>query len=149
MHDFDKFPELRNSELDFYYFDSPHKQIFESFWALCVKVHDADTITVRWDEREFTFPIRLIGIDAPELNAEGGHEAQSWLEALILNKEVFIEIDRKQRVGKWGRILGVVHADGFNINELSMSERMAVPFTKRREDQLPNLDKELRIEKWF
>jgi len=130
--DFKTNPELWNSVVDFYYWDSPHKQIFEDFTARVVKVHDGDTISVMWDERDFAFPVRLIGLDAPELH-QGGHPSRNWLEEMILDKEVDILVDRQDRVGKWGRILGVVVSDGMNVNELSMIEGMSVPFDRRNE----------------
>ena len=73
-HDFVKFPELTNSQMDLYYFESPHKQLSEDFQAEVVKVHDGDTITLRCAERSFDFPLRIINIAAPELNQDGGME---------------------------------------------------------------------------
>ena len=115
-HDFVNFPELANSQMAFYYFVSPHRQITEDFHARVVKVHDGDTITLRWSERDFDFPLRLLDIDAKELN-EGGEEARDWLENKILGKEVDIMIDRRKRVGKWGRLLGKVFFSGFDMGE--------------------------------
>ena len=51
-HDFKQFPELTNSQMVMYYFQSPHKQITEPFEAKVVKVTDGDTIRVLWAERE-------------------------------------------------------------------------------------------------
>ena len=91
-HDFKKFPELTNSQMDIHYFESPHEQIFENFHAKVVKVTDGDTIRVLWDRRNFDFPVRLIDINAPEMG-EGGEESQSWLERQILGKDVEILIN--------------------------------------------------------
>ncbi len=126
-HDFKRFPELTNNQMQFYYFESPHTQIVEDFLAKVIKVHDGDTITVRWQERDFDFPVRLANIQAPELN-EGGASSQSWLESLIKDEEVEILINPKNRVGKWGRILGEVLHRGMNLNELSLQEGHSVPF---------------------
>jgi len=127
MHDFKKFPELTNSQMEFYYFNSPHRQITDDFTAKVIRVIDGDTIRVKWSERDFDFPIRLLNIDAPELK-EGGLESKRWLSEEILNKEVDILIDQKQRVGKWGRILGEVMFMGTNLNNLSMDLGYSVPF---------------------
>ena len=137
-------PELRNRELEFYYFQSPHKQITADFRAKVVKVHDADTITVDWYERDFIFPVRLLGTNAPELSEDGGHEAQKWLEGLLLNEEVEILINPRQRVGKWGRILGTIIHKGININEESIREGWATTFEARREGKIPRLDEVFR-----
>ena len=77
-HDFKTFPELTNSQMQIYYFQSPHKQIIEPFMAKVVKVTDGDTIRVLWDERDFTFPVRFAELAAPELDERGGPESQSW-----------------------------------------------------------------------
>lgn len=116
-HDFKAFPELTNNQMQFYYGQSPHKQITESFTAEVVKVHDGDTITVAWQERDFTFPVRFSNVAAPELNEAGGHEAQSWLEGRLLGTVVDIEVNPDKRVEKWGRILGKVLQGGIDVGE--------------------------------
>ena len=119
-HDFIKFPELTNSQMKLYYFDSPHKQITENFSARVVKVTDGDTIRVETDFRDFIFPIRFASINAPEMN-EGGIESKSWLENEIMGEEIEVMINPDNRVGKWGRILGTIISRGLNINEMSMA----------------------------
>lgn len=148
IHDFKRFPELTNSQMDRLYFESPHKQIFEDFEARVVKVHDGDTITLRVSFRNFDFPLRLLDIDAPELN-EGGKEAKNWLEREIERKEVEIRMNRNQRVGKFGRLLGKVMFRGLDMGNTMMHMGLVVPFGRRKEGELPNLNKELRIEKWL
>jgi len=132
-HDFKKFPELTNAQMDLHYWESPHKQIMEDFTAKVVKVTDGDTIRVEWTERDFNFPIRLLDIDAPEMNFDSGKRSQKWLEDLILGKEVDVIIEENQRVDKWGRLLGVVLFEGMNIGELSMGESMSVAFGRSQE----------------
>lgn len=118
-HDFKAFPELSNSQMDFYYFESPHKQIVEDFTAQVLKVVDGDTIRVKWSERDFDFPVRFLDINAPEMN-EGGHESKEWLKEQIEGEEVDILINKKNRVGKFGRILGKIIHGGLNMNDASM-----------------------------
>ena len=125
--DFIKFPELTNSQAVIYYWDSPHKQIFEDFEARVVKVTDGDSIRVEWSERDFDFPIRFAYIDAPEMN-QGGQESKSWLESMILGKDVFIKINPDNRVGKWGRIIGEVMFGGESMSAASLREMHSVPF---------------------
>jgi len=141
-HDFNRFPELTNSQMNVYYFESPHKQILEDFRATVVKVHDGDTITLRTDFRDFDFPLRFLNTNAPEMS-EGGQEAKSWLEDKILNEEVEILIDKRQRVGKWGRLLGQVFHRGMNVNEESIRAGKATSFDDREEGMLPDLNKML------
>ena len=126
-HDFKKFPELANTQMQFYYFESPHKQITEDFTARVIKVTDGDTIRVTVDFRDFDFPVRFLNTDAPELK-EGGLESKKWLSNQILGEEIEVRINPNQRVGKWGRILGEIIHNGMNLNEESMLQGHAIPF---------------------
>ena len=145
-HDFKKWPELTNSQMQIYYFESPHKQITNSFEATCTKVTDGDTIRVKTDFRDFTFPVRFINTAAPELDEPGGPEAKGWLEEQILGKDIYVKINPKERVGKWGRILGEVFHGGINFNETSIREGWAIPFVQRKEGRFVDLDKLLKFE---
>ena len=130
-HDFKRFPELTNSQMDIYYFDSPHKQITEDFRAKVIKVTDGDTIRVEWNERDFNFPIRLANLAAPELNEEGGKQSQNFLEKEILGEDVDI-ILTKTRVEKWGRLLAYVINRGLNMGEHSINFGHAVSWNERK-----------------
>lgn len=127
-HDFKLFPELTNNQMQFYYFDSPHRQITADFEGLVVKITDGDTIHVKWDEREKPVVVRFIDTAAPELDEEGGKESRDWLAEQIMGEYVRILIEPKLRVGKWGRIIGRVIHMGQDINRMSMDWGMAVPF---------------------
>ena len=139
-HDFRKFPELTNEEMQFYYWESPHVQIMEDFEAEVVKVHDGDTITVRTNFRDFDFPVRFLDTNAPELNEEGGHESQAWLENKLLREMVTVSIDRSNRVGKFGRLLGNIIHSGMNVNEESVRMGWATPFDQRNEGKIENIN---------
>lgn len=127
-HDFKKFPELGNRQMELLYFESPHKQITESFTAQVVRVHDGDTIRVKWKERNFDFPVRLTDISAPEIQEKGGLEGRRFLSQRILGKEVEIIIDPKKRLDRWGRILGILILAGANINEELVDAGIATKF---------------------
>ena len=129
-HDFKAFPELTNSQMNIYYFDSPHRQITEPFNAKVVKVSDGDTIRVRWDERDFDFPVRLSELAAPEMNEMGGVEAQRWMSRQILGKEVEI-VPSRLRVEKWGRLLAAVWFEGLNMAEELRREGLAISWAER------------------
>ena len=147
--DWKKNPELRNSEFEIYYFESPHKQITEDFRANVVKVTDGDTIRVKTNFRDFDFPIRFLGTNAPEMNEPRGKEVRDWLSNLILNADVDILIDRNNRVGKWGRLLGKVIHGGQEVGQMMIGLGKSTTFISRKEGQLPSIDKELNIEKWL
>ena len=147
-HDYEKFPELSNSQLEEFGFMSPHKQITEDFEAEVTKVHDGDTITLRSNFRDFKFPLRLLNIDAPELN-EGGDIARDWLKNQIEGKKVQIIIDKNQRVGKYGRLLGKVMYRGLDMGEAMLMMNLAVEFGKKNEGKPPKLDKLFSLKQWF
>lgn len=140
-HDYEKYPELTNTELQTMGLSSPHVQITEDFSATVVKVHDGDTVTLRVEFRDFDFPLRLLEINAPELNEEGGHATQEWLETQILDKEVMILIDKYNRVGKYGRLLGHILYSGMNLGEVMVMQGRAVPFSQRNDGKIQDIDK--------
>ncbi len=129
-HDFKKFPELRNSQLQFYYFESPHRQITEDFMGKVVRVIDGDTVRVKWSERDFDFPVRIMNLAAPEINERGGKASKSWLENQILGKEVFVLLS-KSRVEKWGRLLADIMHAGMRISELSAMTGHGIQWSER------------------
>ncbi len=137
-HDFKRFPELTNGQMAIYYFESPHKQITEDFLAEVVNVHDGDTISVRWQERDFNFRVRFANLAAPELNEEGGHEAQSWLEERILGKEVLILVNPNNRVEKWGRLLGTIIHQGLDVAEEEIMRGLATSWEERNAGVIPS-----------
>ncbi len=140
-HDFNRFPELTNSQFSTYYFDSPHRQITEDFRAKVVKVSDGDTIKVRWYGRNFDFPIRFINIAAPEKKDSGGKESQNWLENLLLGQMVDIGINPDLRVEKWGRLLGYVSFNGMDVGERSILAGKSIPWGSRNDGKMPDLEK--------
>ncbi|MBU1054025.1 MAG: thermonuclease family protein [Proteobacteria bacterium] len=147
-HDYKNYPELTNAQIAEFGLMSPVPQITEDFVATVIKVHDGDTITLRTTFRDFDFPVRFVNIDAPEMNA-GGEVAQQWLENQILNQEVQIGVQRKNRVGKYGRLLGRVYYRGLDMGESELRLGFAVPFGKKAEGEIPALGKELNLKKWL
>ena len=129
-HDFKRFPELRNSQMDQHYWDSPHKQILEDFTAKVARVKDGDTIELEWIDRNFNFPLRLAKIEAPELKEIDGKKSGKWLESRILGEDVEIIIDINNRVGAFGRLLGEVVHFGVNVGDESLMLGYSVPFVE-------------------
>ena len=144
VHDFDAFPELTNSQLDFYYFESPHKQITEDFSAKVVRVIDGDTVQLLWGERDFEFPLRMLDINAPELS-EGGQEARDFLKDRLEGKTVDIVINENNRVGRFGRILGEIMEGGINMGDIMLQLGLA----KKFDDKPFDINRELNIKKWL
>lgn len=124
-HDFKRYPELTNNQMNLYYFDSPHQQIAEDFDARVVKVTDGDTIRVTTDFRDFDFPIRFSNIMAAEVK-EGGLRSREHLRSLIEGALVEVIIDKANRVGKWGRLLARIRHKGFDVGEQMITDGFAV-----------------------
>jgi endonuclease YncB( thermonuclease family) len=147
-HDYKRYPELTNAELEMFELTSPHVQIKNDFEAVVVKVHDGDTVRLRTTFRDFDFPLRLLDIDAPELS-EGGEEVRDWLKARVLNEKVEIRINKFNRVGKYGRLLGKLVAKGFDMGETMLQLGMVKPFGAKNQDKIPSVGKLLRLNQWF
>lgn len=86
-----------------------------------VTVIDGNTLEVFTPENE-TYKILLFGIDCPELGQEYGEKAKRYLEKLILNKEVSVEIQGKDR---WGNRLGIILIEGVDPREGLLQEGLA------------------------
>ena len=148
QHDFVKFPELTNRQMEEFQFNSPHPQILEDFNAKVVRVHDGDTISLSTSFRDFVFPLRFLDIDAPELN-EGGKEAGNWLRSKILDKQIEIKIDRNKRVGKYGRLLGQVFHNGMDVGQEEINLGLAVQFGKKNEGEPDSVEKMFSLKQWL
>lgn len=98
------------------------------------EVIDGDSIRSHY--KDFTYDIRLVGINAPELahtvegvyrSAEtGAKESKNWLAGLIWGQDVVVKIDPDNAVDKYGRILGTIFLGDININLESVKEGWAM-----------------------
>lgn len=141
--DWIKHPELRTIEFSELYFESPHRQITDDFFCKVEKVIDGDTINVKWEGRGFIFKVRLGRIAAPELGEDGGKESKKALENLIDGKEIDVLINPKNRVGKWGRLIGEVMHAGLNINDEMVRQGKAIPFSQAGKTFIPDFNRML------
>ena len=101
-----------------------------------IKVYDGDTITIAaklpYNESPlYRFPVRLNGIDTPELKGQSDDEktaakqARDALSQLILHKKITL---RNVQNEKYGRILADVYLDDLCINDWLIQERYAVKY---------------------
>ncbi|MCR8712151.1 thermonuclease family protein [Campylobacter sp. W0066.1] len=68
------------------------------------RVIDGDTIEAKFEDEKLK--IRLFGIDAPESDQAYGKMATQFLKAIVLNKEVVLNVKDED---KYGRILAIVY----------------------------------------
>ena len=76
-------------------------------------------------------PLRLSGIDAPEVKGEDrplGLASRDALSGRILGREVIIRTE-KDRTGKFGRYLATIWLDGENINQWLVEQGHAKPYS--------------------
>lgn len=110
---------LANIKLDEY----PKYRVSGKHFAQVVKVYDGDTITVVMrtgkDTPYFQYNVRMFGYDAPEIRPpknipdreriiESAKSARDYLQKLILNKPVILEVLPDD--DKYGRLLCRVYA---------------------------------------
>jgi micrococcal nuclease len=73
-----------------------------------ISVIDGNTFEILTAEKE-SYKIMFFGIDSPELTQEYGEKAKDFLEKMILEKTISVEIQGKDR---WGTRLGTFEVDG-------------------------------------
>lgn len=101
-------------------------------WVELIKVVDGDTIQVILNNT--TESVRLIGIDAPEIeekNKQKGIESKKYLEKLLENKKIRLEPDETQDDRDiYQRLLRYVFLeDGTLVNEKMIESKMAEEYT--------------------
>lgn len=80
-------------------------------------VRDVDTIEVN------SLPIRLNGVDGPELDERGGRAGKSWMQRLVLRKPVKCELTGVKTYDRW---VGTCYtASGQDIGALAIGAGQA------------------------
>lgn len=79
---------------------------FDERYHEIVEVRDGDTVVTDSDE-----VIRLIGIEAPELDECGGEEARNALIGLVADRRVYFDKDQ-DAVDRFGRLLRYMYVRG-------------------------------------
>lgn len=80
-------------------------------------VRDIDTIEVQ------NLPVRLNGVDGPELDEKGGRDGKRWMQKLVLHKPVKCWLNGDKTYDRWvGTCYG---ASGEDIGALAIGAGMA------------------------
>ena len=104
--------------------------------GIVIKVYDGDTLTIAAkmpyaNSPLYRFPVRLRGIDAPEIKTVNEDEkimaleARNALATMILHKNVLLKNIGNE---KYGRILADVYLEDLYINEWLLKEHYAIPY---------------------
>lgn len=99
-----------------------------------VGVADGDTITVL-DADKVQHKIRLSGIDAPEKAQAFGQRSKESLSALVFDKAVAVETDKRDR---YGREVGKVLVNGKDANLEQVQRGFAWHYKTYEREQTPN-----------
>lgn len=98
--------------------------------AKVLEVYDGDTITTEIDlgfSIKMKVKIRLANIDTPEVKGSEkseGIKVREYLREMILGRNIVLETIKDSK-SKYGRILGIIHLDGLNINQHLINEGLA------------------------
>ena len=94
-------------------------------------VGDGDTIDVIFASKNKDIrgiqQIRLVGIDASELDTPEGRKVKDLVEKMCLGKIVKFEIDDERQYDKYYRILAILNINGLNLNTYLLREEYARP----------------------
>lgn len=86
-----------------------------------LQVRDADTIVVDGT------PVRLDGVDAPELKTRAGKDAKRWLVGYLRDKNVTCDLTGKKTYDRW---VGVCYADGVDVGAAVIAAGFALDCAK-------------------
>ena len=106
-------PEPENTTISEKVVERPAKSDRKLITGKVVGISDGDTFKLL-ESGNKTTRVRLYGVDAPEKGQEYVTQAKEKLSELIFSKAV--EVVEKD-TDRYGRIVGIVYADGKNINE--------------------------------
>jgi|TARA_R110000823_G_scaffold72988_1_gene167990 micrococcal nuclease len=108
------------------------------------RVVDGDTVDVVIDlgfDIHYSSRVRLYGIDTPESRTRDKDEkargfiSKDFLKSWLDKGDVVIRT-RKDKKGKFGRVLGEMVVDNININELMIEEHHAVKYHGQSKDDI-------------
>lgn len=77
-----------------------------SVFSASLRVRDADTIIVDGT------PVRLNGVDAPELKTSAGKDAKRWVVNYLRGKSITCKLNGERTYDRW---VGICFADGEDI----------------------------------
>ena len=126
--------------------------------ARLVRVVDGDTVDVVIDlgfDIHFATRVRLYGMDTPESRTRNkdekvrGYMSKDFLEEWMEKDDVIIRT-RRDKKGKFGRVLGEMIVRGENVNKLMIKECIAVEYYGQSKDDIEKqhmLNRQVLIEK--
>lgn len=109
-----------------------------------VNIADGDSFTLLTDGK-MQVRIRMHGIDAPEKGQPYSQVSKQFLNSLLVNQKVNVEVRNKDR---YRRVVGMVYVNGKNINEIMIAEGYAWHYLKYDKNKAwISLQEKAKIEK--
>ena len=96
-----------------------------------IRVSDGDSITVL-DSANQQYKVRVMGIDAPEKGQPFGTKSRESLSSMVAGRHVTVAWQKKDR---YGRVLGVVFADGRDVGLIQIERGFAWHYKAYQRDQ--------------
>lgn len=109
-----------------------------AYRATILSVHDGDSLTCDVDlgfRIRQTMPLRLLGLDAPELRTEQGRAARDWLTARLPAGTIVLVRTVRDRREKYGRLLADVTDQAGSVNTDLLVAGHATPYSGGRRTQ--------------
>jgi micrococcal nuclease len=112
----------------------PHSQAqTRSFRGTVTHVSDGDTVWVRPASGGRPQPVRLVGIDAPELCQAHGEQARQALSSRVLRENVLVRVEGRD---DYDRLLARITLDGQDVGGWMVTQGQAWSYRWRREPGL-------------
>lgn len=109
------------------------------------RIVDGDTVDAEIDlgfDITYKSRVRLYGIDTPESRTRDldekarGKLAAKFLSDAILHADTLVIQTKLDKKGKFGRVLGVLVADGVDLNQALIDNHLAVAYTGQSKDEI-------------
>lgn len=109
------------------------------------RIVDGDTVDCEIDlgfDITYKSRVRLYGIDTPESRTRDldekarGKLAAKFLSDAILHASTLAIQTKLDKKGKFGRVLGVIVADGVDLNQALIDNHLAVAYTGQSKDEI-------------
>lgn len=126
-----------------------HTSIADTLHGRVVGVSDGDTVTIL-DATNTQWKIRLMGIDAPEKKQAFGNKSKESLSALVFNKQVSVEYNKKD---KYGRTVGKIIVNDVDANLEQIKAGLAWHYKKYQNESVDDrsiyaqAEEQARVEK--
>ena len=104
------------------------------YHARLIRVLDGDTVEMDLDlgfDVHYVSPVRLKGINAPELHGEthaAGLAARDHLAQLLSKSDLIVRTELHKDKDKYGRVLGTFLSGEINVNAQMIDDGFAVPY---------------------